>query len=237
VRGCARRMAGHRRGVCFSLEADVVVGLGLLPVGVLALREVRTARELPFAALPLLFAVHQLVEAVVWAGEDLLVPAGVAAAAAALAYLLVAFPLLPTLVPLAVLLLEPVGQRWRAAPFLALGVVVSVALLVAVLAEPVGVEEHRYGLEHDTGLRDGERWTAVYVLAVLGPTLLSGYRSIVAFGALNLVGLSVAAAVYRQGFTSLWCLEAALASVLVLVHMVRRRHLPDLDRLSAVRVG
>ncbi|MCW2764198.1 MAG: hypothetical protein JWO11_157, partial [Nocardioides sp.] len=56
--------------MCFSVEADLVAGVALLPVGVLALREVRHPREVPFAALPLLFALHQLVEAVVWAGTE-----------------------------------------------------------------------------------------------------------------------------------------------------------------------
>jgi len=52
--------------VCFSVEADLVAGAALLPIGVVTLREVRHVRELPFAALPLLFAAHQLVEALVW---------------------------------------------------------------------------------------------------------------------------------------------------------------------------
>jgi len=49
--------------VCFSAQADVVAGAVLLPMAVVSLREVRQVRELPFAALPLLFALHQLIEA------------------------------------------------------------------------------------------------------------------------------------------------------------------------------
>ena len=48
-----------------------------------------------------------------------------------------------------------------------------------------------------------------------------------AFGVLNLVGLVVVAVLYYQAFASLWCIYAAVMSVLVLVHMVRRRQLPD----------
>lgn len=48
--------------MCFSLEADLAVGLALLPVGVLSLREVRRPREVPFASLPLVFSAHQLLE-------------------------------------------------------------------------------------------------------------------------------------------------------------------------------
>jgi polyferredoxin len=70
------------------------------------------------------------------------------------------------------------------------------------------------------------------VWTVIGPSLLSGYRSIVAFGALNLIGLGVVAVVYAEAFASLWCVWAALSSILVTVHMFRRRHLPDSDRLE-----
>ena len=60
------------------MTADLVVGTALVPVAVLSLREVRHRRELPFAALPAVFAAHQLLEVAVWAGLDGDVSAGVA---------------------------------------------------------------------------------------------------------------------------------------------------------------
>lgn len=75
-------------------------------------------------------------------------------------------------------------------------------------------------------------WVVLYVIAVIGPALLSGYRSIIAFGILNLVGLTTVVLLYAQAFASLWCVYAALASVLVLVHLYRRRALPDTHRLE-----
>ncbi len=216
--------------MCFSVEADLVAGIALLPVGVMTLREVRHVREVPFAVLPLLFAAHQLVEALVWAGVEGDVSSGVQQAAV-LAYLLFALPVLPTLVPLAVLLLEPRGARLRVAPFVALGVVVSAVLAAAVLQGPVGVHVHPQALVYSTGLEHDGVWTVLYIVAVIGPSVLSGYPSVVAFGLLNLVGLTVVAIVYTEAFASLWCVYAALTSVLIWLHMVRRRHLPDAHRL------
>jgi hypothetical protein len=220
--------------VCFSLEADLAVGVALVPVGILALREVRRARELPFAALPMLFAVHQLIEAVVWAGVE----GGVTAAAqhaAAVAYLIIALPLLPVLVPFAVILLEPNGARLRVVPFLALGGIVASYFGASLASAPVGVVVHAHALVYETGIRHGALWSVPYVIAVIGASVCSGYRSIVAFGWVNLVGLSVVGVAYQDAFASLWCLYAAAASVLVLVHMVRRRRLPDLDRVHGIR--
>lgn len=78
----------------------------------------------------------------------------------------------------------------------------------------------------------------LYVVAVIGPALM-GYPSIVAFGAMNPLGLIVVAVFYVEAFASLWCIYAAAISVLVLPHMVRRRRLPDPRRLhgEALRPG
>ncbi len=227
--------------MCFSVQADLVAGVAILPVGVLALREVRHAREIAFAALPLLFSLHQLVESLVWAGQDGDVPSGVASAAA-LAYVLFALPALAVLMPLAVLLLEPRGARLRVAPFVVLGVAVAAYMSFEVLDGPVRIEERPHALIYHVDLSHGVVWSVLYVVAVIGPALLSGYPSIVGFGVLNLVGLSAVALLYTQAFASLWCVYAALTSVLVLVHLYLRRRLPDPHRLqghplSTVAVG
>lgn len=84
--------------MCFSPQADLVVGVALVPVAVASLREVRCRREVPFAVLPALFAAHQLVEAVVWLGVHGRVGASLQTVAAHV-YLAYALPVLPVLVP------------------------------------------------------------------------------------------------------------------------------------------
>jgi hypothetical protein len=216
--------------MCFSATADLVVGAALIPVAIASLREVRHSRELPFALLPMLFAVHQFVEAAVWAGQDGEVSSG-AAEVAMRAYLFIAYPLLPTLIPAAVLLLEPRGARLRVGIFVVLGVIVSSYLTVVVLLRPVTVVMHPHALEYQTTVKAPVVWAVLYIVAVIGPALMSGYRSIIAFGVVNLVGLTIVAVAFEAAFASLWCLWAAAASVLILVHMMRRRRLPDPHRL------
>ncbi len=217
--------------MCFSLESDLVVGLALVPVGVVSLRQVRTPRELPFASLPLVFAAHQLIEALVWAGADGRASPAVQEAAT-VAYLAIALPLLPLLVPVAVTLLEPRESRRRLLGFVALGALVAAYFTAVLVTSPVSVTAHPYALEYATGVTNGWLWTALYVVSVIGPTLRSSYQSVVVFGFVNLLGLTLVALVHTQGFISLWCVQAAVASLLVLVHMLRRRRLPDADRLA-----
>lgn len=218
--------------MCFSVQADLVAGAVVAPLAVASLREVRHRRELPFALLPTIFCLHQLIEALVWAGTDGDVGAGLAHAAA-VAYVVIALPLLPTWVPAAVILLEPRGRRRRVLPFLLLGLVVTAFFTVTLVRHGVGVEAHPHALVYDVGLPEPLVWTALYVVAVIGASLLSGYRSIVAFGVVNLVGLSVVAWLYSHAFASVWCVYAALTSALVVVHLHRRRRLPEAERIGA----
>ena len=56
--------------MCFSATANFV-GSGVLgAAGVVTLTKVKHRRELVFAALPMLFAVHQFMEGFVWLGSD-----------------------------------------------------------------------------------------------------------------------------------------------------------------------
>lgn len=220
--------------MCFSTTADLVAGSALTPVAVATLRQVRAPREIPFAALPAIFAVHQLGEALVWAGDDGDVSSGLAHAAA-VGYAGIAFPLLPTLFPLAVfLLLDRAELRRAAAPFVGLGIVVTGYFSYAMLAHGVSVTAHAHALSYDIGADNGGLWAVLYVVAVIGPALLSGSGSIIAFGLVNLVGLTVVAIAYAEAFASLWCVYAAATSVLVLVHMVGRRRRAAMRRTEHV---
>ena len=206
--------------MCFSTTADVVAGSVLVPVAVASLWQVRAPRQVLFAALPAIFALHQFIEAFVWAGDDGDVSAGVAHAAA-VAYAVIAFPLLPLLFPVAVVLIEPRSARRAASPFVALGAIVAGYFGSSMATHGVHVTAHAHALTYDIGTSNGGFWAVLYVVAVIGPALLSRSWSIRAFGVVNLVGLTVVAVAYTEAFASLWCVYAALTSVLVLVHLRR----------------
>ena len=52
--------------MCFSATASFSAGAVLLGLGTLTLKSAHRPRELPFAAIPLLFAIQQLSEGVIW---------------------------------------------------------------------------------------------------------------------------------------------------------------------------
>jgi len=96
---------------CFSPQGDLVGGLVLTAIGIDACRHVRGRFDHRLlAAFPLLLGAHQLTEPFVWWGLQGVVPLS-AGLAAMWIYLVVAFVVLPILVPLIIMLLEPTPRR------------------------------------------------------------------------------------------------------------------------------
>jgi len=206
--------------MCFSADADLVGGAVLTVIGVDALRHVgRRGDHVALAALPLVLALHQVDEAFVWWGLQGQVAAGVGRAAMWV-YLVVAFVVLPVYVPLAVLALEPAGRRRATMQgFLGLGVAVSTVLLVAMVRGPVTVSLGDRHLVYGIGLPAVVWVVGLYIVATCGPLVLSGYRWLARFGAVNLVAVAVLAHLAITGFPSLWCGWAAVSAGVIALHL------------------
>jgi hypothetical protein len=206
--------------VCFSPEGDLAGGLVVTAIGIDACRHVRGRFDHRLlAAFPLLLGVHQLTETFVWWGLQGHVPAAVGKAAMWI-YLIVAFVLLPILVPVIIMVLEPTNSRkWRIAPFLAIGLGVSGVLLEAILRTHPTVRLGAYHLSYTIGLKHGIVIIGLYIVATCGSLLASGFRDIVYFGLGNVVAVVILARLSADGFASLWCFYAALASGAIVLHM------------------
>jgi Family of unknown function (DUF6629) len=206
--------------VCFAPQADLVGGLAVGAIGVDAVRHVdHRPGHVALASIPLILGAHQVVEAFVWWGLQGEVPHGMGRAALWI-YLVIALVVLPVYVPLAVFTLERVGpRRWEIAPFVALGAVVAVTLLVALVRGPVDATLAHYRLDYCVDRGPGPPITFLYIIAVCGALLLSGNRLLVLFGVANLVALPVIAWLAVDGFASLWCAYAAFASGVIALYM------------------
>ncbi len=211
--------------MCFSPQADFTAAAAVGVIGVATARRVRTRRELVVGALPALFALHQLVEGFVWLGLRGQVSSGLGDAATH-AYVVYAYAVLPVIVPVGFLVLEPVRRhrRWLY-PFVALGAGVGLFLLWQVTQYPILASEGAHCVLYETHGPDGDVLAILYVIATCGPALLSSRVYLRWFGLVNLAAAAIAASVQRVEFTSIWCLYAALASLLILEHFRRQRAL------------
>ena len=192
-------------------------------VGVATLTKVRHKRELLLAALPLAFAAHELAEGFVWLGLRGASPRA-GANVALYAYLAYAWALLPAIVPIAILLVEPQRRRRPImAPFSVLGTAVGVYLLWVVVDHPITAHVAGHSIDYRGVGNSGNLVTVLYIVATCGSFLLSSSRPIVWFGIANLAAVATLVVVQSEGLTSLWCLWAAIISVLIYVHFMQRR--------------
>ena len=131
---CPVRDRDYGHPVCFSPEGDVAGGLVVTAIGIDTCRHLRGRKEyLLLAALPLVLGAHLLIESLVWWQLRGDIPHEVGRAATWL-YLLIALVVVPVLVPVAVMMLEPTRRRrLTIAPFVVLGAAVAVVLLVTIV--------------------------------------------------------------------------------------------------------
>jgi len=204
--------------VCFSATANFV-GSGILgAVGVVTLTKVKHRRELLFAALPTLFAVHQFIEGFVWLGLDGILSPVVAHDMGA-AFMLYAQGLLPFLLPLSVFLFEPTAKsRNRMLPFFVLGGATTLYILWALTAYPLQLYVRGNSIVYINQATNNTAVALLYVIATCGSLFFSKIKMMVIFGAANLVILLVVMEFKRYAFTSLWCAYAAVASVIILAY-------------------
>ena len=204
--------------MCFSAAANFVGSGVLFGVGIVTLTKVKHRRELLFASLPTLFAVHQFMEGFVWLGLDGILSPAVTHDMGA-AFMLYAQGLLPFLLPLSVLLFEPNGpSRKRMLPFLVIGGGTTLYILWALTAYPTQVFVRGNSIVYINQATNNTAVAVLYVIATCGSLFFSKVRPMVIFGAANLAILLAVMACKRYAFTSLWCAYAAVASVIILVY-------------------
>ena len=207
--------------MCFSATANFV-GSGVLgAVGTVTLTRVKHRRELLFASLPLLFAIHQFIEGFVWLGLDGILSPAVAHNMGA-AFMLYAQGLLPFLLPLSVLLFEPTAKaRQRMLPFLVLGAGTTLYILWALTAFPTQIYVKENTIVYINRATNHEAVAVIYVIATCGSLFFSKIKPMILFGVANLAILLVVMEVKRYAFISLWCAYAAVASVIILAYFWR----------------
>jgi hypothetical protein len=138
------------------------------------------------------------------------------------AFMLYAQGLLPVLLPLSVLLFEPDARsRRRMLPFLVLGGATALYMLWALTAYPLQVCVRGNSIVYLNQATNNTAVAVLYVIATCGSLFFSKVRTMIVFGAVNLMILLAVMEFKRYAFTSLWCAYAAIASVIILVYFWR----------------
>lgn len=210
--------------MCFSATASFAGAAVITAAGVAALAMVEDKRQIPYAALPLGFGIHQALEGVTWLALD-------GASSAALTgwgvhlWVVFAWALLPFYVPFAVWMMEPDPRRrrWLLAPWAA-GSVVAVYMLVQALQPEITVAVIDGNLDYQLHVPFPAVVVAVpYVFATcIGPAM-SSYRWVVAFGVANFLAMGLATLIEARDYSSIWCTLAAFLSLMIVAQIYQER--------------
>ena len=200
--------------MCFSATASFSAGAVLLGIGTLTLKLAKHPREWPFAAIPLLFAVQQLTEGVIWLTFSADAP--LLNTVTTHVYSFFSHVLWPVYLPIAVLMIEPPGGRRRTlTAFAAAGAVLGAYLLYVLVAFPVVSRPTGQHVEYDSPHFFAAEVMTLYLVATTVSPLLSTLRGVQVFGALALLSFGAAYYFYATWFISVWCFFAALLSVVI----------------------
>jgi len=199
--------------MCFSASASFTASAVLGLVGAVTLGKTKNRRAWLLSAVPLLFALQQFVEGLLWTSlkswpEHTLALTHV--------FLFFALFLWPIYTPLMILFLEPSKIRRIIISFFCVGgAVVGTMFYVNFLQQPEAARIINRCLYYPNQIFNPELLKYLYILVTVGSGLVSSKTIAKLFCLLVLVGSIITYFFYSVNFTSVWCFFAAIISMVL----------------------
>ena len=203
--------------MCFSPTASFITAGALAIVGTLCVRQAKKKALLPFAAIPLIFAVQQAAEGIVWVTY----PWPISYFFAVL-FLIVALSW-PMWIPYSLWSLET--QKFRRTLLwydMLAGALFSLGALIMIARHGIDVAIVNHSIAYGLTKAYGElpQFSTLllwlwYRVTVVVPSFISHVKEIRILGLLLLASDAIAYMFWHQTFTSVWCFFAAGISVWV----------------------
>lgn len=205
--------------MCFSAPASFGAAGILALAGAATLSKVQGPREWPLASVPLVFAVQQGIEGLLW----LTVPSGHPAGRLwATTFAVIALIVWPVLTPLAIGLVEGARKRRRFI-FALMGPGLGVAgyAILDILDHPYMAWPSPHSLVYINDSPFPLPLMLAYLAATCLPPLLSSSAVIRWFGVVVSLGLAITLGFFFVSLVSVWCFFAALASAILVGYFWR----------------
>jgi hypothetical protein len=218
--------------MCFSATGSFGVAAVLAGVGVVSVAQKKPDAHHILAATPLLFAVQQVAEGMVWRtiNDPAQSTLNLVSIAVFLGFALVVYPIWS---PLALFLPERNPRRLKIlGALLAFGICVAIyAAVVLIQQRPVArIASHSITYDYD---KVGSAvvlalYLPGYVLPTVVPFFVSTMKHAKVMGGVLVVGLCATFVIKRQALTSVWCFFAAVMSGVIVLSIAAEHKLAQL---------
>ena len=197
--------------MCFGPVASFTSGTILTAAGTATIKTTRSKKELLFAAFPLIFAIQQIIEGLIWlAVND--GPLQHWRKPLAALFIFFAYLLWPVISPLSIYLLEPQRKkRWILSAFILTRIATACYLSWFAFHH-----HHHVTVVHHSIQYHIKKFSTLFGFFYLGstyaPYLVSSYKGVRILGVLNIIFAAISRYLYWVTFDSVWCFFAALLS-------------------------
>ena len=200
--------------MCFSATASFSAGAVLTVIGYSSIKKVNQSSQYLFAAIPLLFAVQQFAEGILWIvlpSESYMQLEKIATSV----FIIIAQIVWPFWVPLSIQQVERnIFVRKILSVFTGLGIIVSLCFLWLLLTYGVSAKIDSYHISYPQNFP--VLFSGIggyfYVIVTIFPPFLSNYRRMWLLGLVILISYLITDIYFDNYFISVWCFFAAVIS-------------------------
>lgn len=225
--------------MCFSAEASFAGGVIISAIGIATVREIHKPSQLVFASIPLFFGLQQIIEGTLW----LTIPSpdfiGLQKISTYI-FLIMADFLWPTMIPLAVLLMEENKKRKKILRLLfVLGLSLSLYYAWCLVFFNVTPQIVGYHILYNVDFPKSLEMPAfiIYLIVAITPLFVSSIQRTHLLGILMFLSCLVTAIFFTQYLTSVWCFFAALISGVIFWILRDAKKAFHFNNLSLLKIG
>lgn len=203
--------------MCFSAQASFTSGTFLTVAGIATLGKSDKPEQKLFAAIPLIFAVQQFAEGILWTTLKTGGYADIQNIATHI-FLVAALVIWPLAVPLSMRLMEHgKGRKVALTALTVAGGLLSAFYTFCLISYQVTPQIESFHIRYIDAFpaHIGVITFGVYVIATIAPLFISSVKRMRVFGTLVFISCLVTGIFFTEYLTSVWCFFAAAMSITI----------------------
>ena len=209
--------------MCFSPEASFTATAVLVTAGIVAIKEAKFTNKITFAVIPILFAVQQFAEGMLWLALQNPDHDNWRKQSTYM-FLIFAQVVWPFWVPFSIYLMEKKQHAKNILKILSItGALLSIYLLFRIIVSPITAS---IDCNHIYYNLDVPKYSLIlvdifYLVFVILPPFISSARKTSLLGVIIVISLIITEIFYTKALISVWCFFAAILSVVV-IYVLRK---------------